>query len=281
MNSLNLALVEDNPEVHALLSGYLGRQPGLNMVLVCESAEQFLAELPDALPPAVVTQNVSVTLAALGTATLTAAQVDNGSTDNCGIASHSLSRTTFSYAGLATSPITVTLTVTDNNSNASTGTALVTVVGSIPDPSIAVTPATRVYTGGIPTNLYLGYGPQSATLTASGGVSYVWSPAAGLSDPNIANPVFTATAAGTFPYTVTATSGSGCTATASVTLTVLDVRCGNQMNKVLVCHNGHELCVSPSAVNTHLTAHPGDRLGTCPGLSARLSAPVATTGSIN
>ena len=234
----------------------------------------------DATGPIVVTRNVNATLA-LGTATVTAAQVDSSSTDNCSIASRGLSRTTFSCADLANSPILVTLTVTDNSGNASTGTALVTVLGTIPTPTIAVTPSTSVYTGGIPTNLYLGYGPQSAMLTASGGVSYVWSPAAGLSDPNIANPVFTATAAGTFLYTVTATSASGCTATASVTLTVLDVRCGNKMDKVLVCHNGHELCVSSSAVNTHLTAHPGDRLGACPGLSARLSAPVATTGSAN
>ena len=54
MNSLDLALVEDDPEVRALLSGYLGRQPELNMVLVRESAEQFLAGLPNALPPPAV-----------------------------------------------------------------------------------------------------------------------------------------------------------------------------------------------------------------------------------
>ena len=234
----------------------------------------------DATPPTVVTRNVSVTLAG-GTATVTAAQVDNGSTDNCTIASRGLSRTTFGCADLANSPISVTLTVTDNSGNQSPGTAFVTVVGTIPTPTIAVTPSTSVYTGGISTNLYLGYGPQSATLTASGGVSYVWSLAAGLSDPNIANPVFTATAAGTFLYTVTATSASGCTATKSVTLTVLDVRCGNKNNKVLVCHNGNSICISPDDVNDHLTGHPGDRLGDCPGLSARASAPVASTGSAN
>ncbi|SFP76689.1 response regulator transcription factor [Hymenobacter arizonensis] len=54
MNSLNLAIVEDDPEVRWLLSDYLHRQPGLNVVMVCESAEHFLAELPDALPPHVV-----------------------------------------------------------------------------------------------------------------------------------------------------------------------------------------------------------------------------------
>ncbi|WP_345122985.1 response regulator transcription factor [Hymenobacter antarcticus] len=54
MNSLNLALVADDPEIRGLLSGYLGWQPDLNRVLVCASAEQFLAELSDALPPGVV-----------------------------------------------------------------------------------------------------------------------------------------------------------------------------------------------------------------------------------
>ena len=148
-----------------------------------------------------------------------------------------------------------------------------------PTPTIAVTPSSSVYTGGIPTNLYLGYGPQSATLTASGGVSYVWSPATGLSNPNIANPVFMATTPGTFTYTVTATNATGCTGTASVTLKVVNARCGNKNDKVLVCHNGNSICISTGDVNGHLTSHPGDRLGNCPGLSARATAPGAALNS--
>lgn len=54
MNSLKLALVEDDAEVRFLLSTYLDQQPGFRCVLVCESAEQFWAELPDALAPDVV-----------------------------------------------------------------------------------------------------------------------------------------------------------------------------------------------------------------------------------
>jgi hypothetical protein len=44
-----------------------------------------------------------------------------------------------------------------------------------------------------------------------------------------------------------------------VIVNVQDVRC--QKNKVIVCHNGNELCISPNAVPAHL-AH-GDKLGHC------------------
>jgi photosystem II stability/assembly factor-like uncharacterized protein len=60
---------------------------------------------------------------------------------------------------------------------------------------------------------------EQARLDASGGDAYHWEPAAGLSDPDVANPVVTATT--TTTYTVTVTSESGCTGEASVTVTVL------------------------------------------------------------
>lgn len=144
--------------------------------------------------------------------------------------------------------------------------AVVTVLGSIPTPTIALTPASSVYTGGVASTLYLGYGPQTVKLTAAGGTSYTWSPAAGLSSKTGASPVFTATTAGTFTYAVTATSASGCTATQRITLTVVDAGCGNgngNNTKVLVCHNGHEICISSNAVDAHLTQHADDRLGPC------------------
>ena len=58
----------------------------------------------------------------------------------------------------------------------------------------------------------------SASLMASGGVSYSWSPATGLSATNIANPIATPTINTT--YTVTVTSAEGCTATDYVIVTV-------------------------------------------------------------
>ncbi|PSJ71775.1 hypothetical protein C7N43_37625, partial [Sphingobacteriales bacterium UPWRP_1] len=55
---------------------------------------------------------------------------------------------------------------------------------------------------------------EQAQLQASGGSNYVWSPAASLSNPNIANPV--ATPAQTTWYTVTGTDAFGCISVDSV-----------------------------------------------------------------
>ena len=64
-------------------------------------------------------------------------------------------------------------------------------------------------------------GPQTFTGTAGGGqapYSYSWAPMAGLSNPNIANPICTATT--TTNYTLTITDDNGCTATDQVLVTV-------------------------------------------------------------
>ena len=58
----------------------------------------------------------------------------------------------------------------------------------------------------------------SAALSASGGISYRWSPAAGLSDTTVANPI--ASPSTTTTYTVSVFNG-GCTTTANLTVTVV------------------------------------------------------------
>lgn len=224
------------------------------------STGTFTVTVLDVTAPAVATRNVTVTLVN-GAAQVRPADVNNGTTDACGLATLSLSRQQFNCANLGANP--VTLTATDVHGNVSSAPAVVTVVGSLPTPAIRVTPGSSVYTGGVASTLYLGYGPQTATLTATGGVQVAWSPAAGLSSSTVANPVFTATTPGTFTYTATVTNQYGCTATATVTLTVVDARCGNKNDKVLVCHNGHEICISANAVPAHLSGHPGDQLGSC------------------
>lgn len=58
----------------------------------------------------------------------------------------------------------------------------------------------------------------SVTLNATGASSYVWSPASGLSDPNIANPTVNITSEET--YTVTGTDANGCVNTDDITVGV-------------------------------------------------------------
>lgn len=77
----------------------------------------------------------------------------------------------------------------------------------------------------------------------------------------------------TTTYTVTVTDARGCTSTDEVTVNVIDVTCGNNDNKVQVCHyppgnpnNPQLICISPNAVGAHLDpayGHSGCHLGPC------------------
>lgn len=84
----------------------------------------------DSASPVVVCQDISVVLDGSGNATITAADIDNGSSDNCGIASSTLDITTFTCSDVGTN--TVQLTVTDVNGNSSVCSAVVTVSDNIP-----------------------------------------------------------------------------------------------------------------------------------------------------
>ena len=225
--------------------------------------------------PSAICANYTLDLSG-GTGSITAANVNGGSSDNCGIASMSVSPNSFTCANAGAN--TVTLTVTDVHGNVSTCQATVTVQYQ-PTCAIAVTPANATYTGGVATNIYFGYGPQSATITANavGGAGFTYSWAGNtskLSCTNCQSPVFTPTAVGTYTYTVTATNSNGCATTCQVTFCVRDIRDGISNNpnsqKVFICHappgnpsNSNTLSISANAVPSHLGLHSGDRLGKC------------------
>ena len=230
------------------------------------------------------------------------------------------------YTSAAQSPTglaagTYTVRVRSADGCTATAQATVHVTGTITPLTIKVTRANNVFTGGPNTTIYLGYGAQSLTLTASGGTTYHWSPATDLSNANIANPVFTPKTAGTYIYKVTSNTAGGCAASAQITLKVIDVRCGKECDgedddddhdgnghhghdddhhgelhgernaavslksggehegddddhhhdcknyKVLVCHNGHAICISVNAVPAHLlNPKHHDTLGACTGV---------------
>ena len=83
----------------------------------------------DSIKPTVLTQNVTVYLDAAGAASITTADVDNGTTDICNVVSLSLSKTSFTCAEVGAN--TVYLIATDVNNNVDSMMATVTVIDSI------------------------------------------------------------------------------------------------------------------------------------------------------
>jgi len=109
--------------------------------------------------------------------------------------------------------------VINNATVANSGIYNVTVIksGCSTNASIPVTVKTKP-TAAVSSDVTICKGETTALL-ATGGVSYQWSPVAGLSDANSANPV--ANPQDTTIYTVAVTNASGCTATASVVVNVI------------------------------------------------------------
>lgn len=184
--------------------------------------------------------------------------------DNCGVASISYSITGATVrsgtgndasGSFSVGVSTITWTVIDALNNQATGSSTVTVnaplAASIPDVYAVSQSADAKNT------LYIGYGPAALTLnaTSTGGTApyaYQWN--TGQTTPSIS-----VSAAGT--YSVIITDAAGCSVSSALTIEVADVSCGNQNDKVQICHNGAAICVAAAAVSTHLSH--GDQLGVC------------------
>lgn len=222
--------------------------------------------------PVVQTQNITITLSN-GMAGINPQDIDNGTTDNCGVADLAIDVNFFDCDDIGTH--TVALTATDVHGNSSTSTAQVLVMGIVPSCNLISQPTSAIYTGGDPTRLYLGYGAQSTVLqpNASGGSSftYQWS-GTDLNCYNCAAPTFTPTQEGSYTFVVDITNEYGCTVSCTITICVFDVRDygknGKGAPKIEVCHippgnpgNAHTVLVNANSVATHL-AH-GCSLGAC------------------
>ncbi|MEL7428130.1 MAG: HYR domain-containing protein, partial [Bacteroidota bacterium] len=174
---------------------------------------------PNSNVPTVITQNISIDLDASGSATITAAQVDNGSSATCGVASTSVTPSTFGCANVGTN--TVTLTVTGQNGQFATGTATVT-VNDVTPPTItcpstppAVSAAAADCDAFVDLSGFIPTANDACTpviITSSSSVLGV-----GTADASGVYPV------GTTTVTYTATDVNGLTATCTLDITVTDV----------------------------------------------------------
>lgn len=171
-------------------------------------------------------------------------------------------------------------TITDANGCTSTFSVSIT-EPTLLTASLSVTPMIGVNPGGQANTIYLGYGPQSVDINVSAmggtpGYSYSWSNTSSLSSASGAS--VTASPTTTTTYDVVVSDMNNCTTTLSVTIQVIDVRCGKNNNKVLVCKvppgnpgNAHQICVSPNAVSSHLAT--GSYLGTCTNKTSTWDGP--------
>ena len=160
----------------------------------------------DPVDPLAVCQNTVVQLNGSGDATISATDINNGSLDNCGIASLVVSPNAFTCSELGVN--TVTLTVTDVNGNTDDCTATVTVADDI-DPT-AVCQNSTIYLD-VTGNASITSVDVEAGSTDNCSVTFAATPLA-----------FTCSDAGANSVTLTATDGSGNTDNCSATVTVID-----------------------------------------------------------
>lgn len=227
----------------------------------------------DVTAPVILVQDITRSLSN-GIVNISAADFDLGTWDNCGLDASSLQISQSSFDCSHIGENTVTFTARDLSGNEASATAVVTIEGVLPQAAISLSRTDNTFTGLPDNTITLGYGAQSLTLTAAdvtadnANTTYTWTPAAGLSTTTGAVTEFAPQAAGTYTFMVEATNAYGCTSTATVTVEVLDVRCGENNEKVLVCHKtgsatnpSNGICVAPEAVAVHLSK--GGTLGRC------------------
>jgi len=163
--------------------------------------------IEDNVTPVALCQNVDVFLDATGNGSTTAALVDNGSSDACGIASLTLSQTTFDCSEVGLNP--VTLTVVDNNGNSSTCTADVNVIDNIAPVAVCQDITVQLDASGVGTIVVADINNGS-------------SDACGIATMTLSQSSFSCTEVGTKLVTLTVTDVNGNSSTCTSTLTIED-----------------------------------------------------------
>ncbi|WP_439883452.1 HYR domain-containing protein [Pontibacter sp. MBLB2868] len=171
------------------------------------STNSFDVTVTDAQKPTVITRNITVALDASGAATITPAMVNNGSTDNCGIATVTLDKTTFNCANMGAN--SVTLTVTDASGNRQSSTATVTVEDKTAPVAKARDITVQLNASG------------NAVVTAAD-IDNGSTDACGIASLALDKTNFDCSNVGTNLVTLTVTDNNGNTSTATATVTVED-----------------------------------------------------------
>ncbi len=166
-----------------------------------------------------------------------------------------------------------TLTPSQTTTYTITGTA--TGVGCTPTSQVTVVVnPLPVANAGPPLSTCSGV-PVTIGVAPVAGNTYSWSPATGLSDPTIADPVATVTnttgATVTQTYTLTVTNASGCTATSTVAIAVSPAPVITPGNAVAFCSGGSGQLGAPPVAGSMYSWSPATGLS-----SSTIANPIVT-----
>ncbi|BAO77698.1 LamG domain-containing protein [Winogradskyella sp. PG-2] len=203
-----------------------------------------LVTVVDNISPIAICQNVSIQLDDSGNASIVAAVIDNGSSDNCGSITLNASQTAFTCADLGTN--SVTLTVDDGNGQTATCNATVTVLD--PGASSSLT----IVSNDIDNEICLGENLTFTATPVNGGTtqSYEWF-INGLSQGSTNVPSFTPSTIPSSNYSVFArmtTDISACDPKQSNTLNIIVNALPNiKVSSNIICIDDTSQFASPSS----------------------------------
>ena len=167
----------------------------------------FTVTVSDKEAPTAKVKNVTVQLNASGNVSITAADIDDGSSDPCGIKSLSLSKTSFDCSNVGAN--TVTLTATDNSNNTSSISATVTIEDK-------VAPVARSK------NITIELNANGDASIAAAQIDDGSSDACGIKNLDLSKTSFDCSNKGTNQVTLTATDNNNNTSSSIATVTVVD-----------------------------------------------------------
>ena len=177
----------------------------------------FDAIVQDTAPPITLCHDITIPLDNMGNASITPGQIDNGSSDNCGISGMTIVPDAFTCAEVG--PNIVTLTVTDVNGNSGTCTATVTVEDKLPPTAACQDITIQLDASG------------NATITG-GQIDNGSTDACGIATLDVIPNAFDCSNAGGNAVTLTVTDVNGNSSTCTATVTVED-----NIAPVAMCQN--------------------------------------------
>ena len=186
------------------------RQPDTLMVTDANgntASCNFSVQVLDLFVPTAACQNVTVFLDGSGSASITTGDIDNGSTDNCGVASLAISDSTFDCNDLG--GVSITLTVTDVNGLAGTCAGTVTVADSTAPTAMCQ-------------DLTLNLDANGTVTTTAGAIDMGSTDNCGITSTSISQSTFDCSHLGANTVTLSAMDAGGNTGTCISTVTIQD-----------------------------------------------------------